>query len=106
MTKMSPDDQCKFCQQTRQWHDDNNPKHPFNDGTLPHSAAFGVRRSDGSRGPAPSRGNVPPPAWPFDPVLRQALIDKGLLTPEDLTVAENKIRAVTAQIIPEVKGHG
>lgn len=32
---------------------------------------------------------------PFDPVLRQALIDKGVLTPDDLRAAEEKIAAVT-----------
>lgn len=37
-----------------------------------------------------------PAEWPFDPVLRQALIDKGVLTPDDLMNAENKIRAVTS----------
>jgi hypothetical protein len=35
-------------------------------------------------------------AWPFDPVLRQALIDKGVLVPQDLRDAEEKIRAVTS----------
>jgi hypothetical protein len=39
--------------------------------------------------------------WPFDPVLRQALVDKGVLTPQDLTDAEAKIRAVSA--VPAVK---
>jgi hypothetical protein len=33
-----------------------------------------------------------PAQWPFDPVLRQALVDKGLLTADDLRVAEAKIR--------------
>jgi hypothetical protein len=36
---------------------------------------------------------------PFDPVLRQALIDAGVITPRDLTVAEEKIRSVTAGIL-------
>lgn len=31
------------------------------------------------------------PSLPFDPVLRLALIDKGVITPEDLTTAEKKI---------------
>lgn len=35
------------------------------------------------------------PPMPFDPVLRQALIDKGVLTVEDLNNAEAKIRVVS-----------
>lgn len=75
------------------------PKHSFNDGTLGASATFGKKLPDGSRTPP---GNQPvtivqEAPWPFDPVLRQALIDKGVITPEDLKSAEEKIRAVTAQ---------
>jgi len=44
----------------------------------------------------PVQGAVAVSAWPFDPVLRQALIDKGVLTPQDLRDAEQKIRAVTS----------
>lgn len=36
-----------------------------------------------------------PVRMPFDPVLRQALIDKGVLTVDDLHDAEAKIMAVT-----------
>lgn len=32
-----------------------------------------------------------PATLPFDPVLRLALIDKGVITPEELTAAEKKI---------------
>lgn len=46
----------------------------------------------------PSMPGVTPMAFPFDPVLRQALIDKGVLTPEDLTQAELKIRAVSGMV--------
>lgn len=35
-------------------------------------------------------------AWPFDPVLRQALMDKGVLTPQDLRDAQIKIEAITS----------
>jgi hypothetical protein len=42
--------------------------------------------------------------WPFDPVLRQALIAKGVITPEDLRMAEDQIRAVTASFDAAVKG--
>jgi hypothetical protein len=36
------------------------------------------------------------PAYPFDPILRQALIDKGVITPQDLADAQAKIEVVTA----------
>ncbi len=35
---------------------------------------------------------------PFDPVLRQALVDKGILTPQDLRDAQDKIEAITGVI--------
>jgi hypothetical protein len=78
-----------------------NPRHPFNDGSLPSSATFGVKGPDGRR-IGPSGGKEPQPEvqvvdWPFDPVLRQALITKGVLTVEDLREAEQTILAVTAQ---------
>lgn len=97
---MKTTDYCQTCGNPR---NDHPYKHPFNDGSLPASATFGRRRPDGTRGPAPtpqaaSQGHQPPafPPMPFDPVLRQALIDRGILTPEDLQEAEAKIRAVTA----------
>lgn len=37
----------------------------------------------------------PRPAYPIDPVLRQALVDAGVITPQDLRNAEEKIQAIT-----------
>lgn len=37
--------------------------------------------------------------FPFDPVLRQALVDKGILTPDDLKNAEAKIRMITGEML-------
>jgi hypothetical protein len=96
---------CETCGNTADWHAANNPRHPFNDGTVPGSEIFGVKLPGGGRGPVGSVDGVETaltlhqqtPQWPFDPVLRQALIDKGVLTPDDLSEAERKIRAVTAQ---------
>lgn len=94
---------CETCAKPHPHPDGFMPKHPFNDGSVPVSATFGRRRSDGSRGPAQtaqqvSQGHQPPPLppMPFDPVLRQALINRGVLTPQDLRDAEEMIRAVTA----------
>ena len=97
---------CKTCGRDADWHVANTPRHPFNDGTVPGSETFGVKLPGGGRGPVGTPEERPEltlaaasPQWPFDPVLRQALIDKGVLTPDDLSEAERKIRAVTAQFI-------
>lgn len=42
-------------------------------------------------------------AMPFDPVLRQALLVRGVITLEDLTTAEQMIRATTGQLLGEVR---
>lgn len=47
----------------------------------------------------PAEENVHSAApFPFDPVLRQALIDKGVLTFEDLVEADRKIRMVSGMV--------
>ena len=89
---------CKTCGRDRQWHEDNATRHPYNDGSIPPSETFGKRLADGTRVPAtPADVQAVEARWPFDPVLRQALINKGVITPEDLTNAEAQIRAVTDQ---------
>ena len=82
--------------------------HSFNDGQAGAAAFLGMKRRDrgnspGDNGNGAQRGSQTAP-WPFDPVLRQALIDKGVLTPEDLRDAEDKIRAVTAQFTGITEG--
>lgn len=92
---IDPEAKCKTCDNTWRWHHENKPQHPFNPGDMPASATFGKRRADG-QGTAsdPVQPQLSP--WPFDPVLRQALVDKGVITPDDLANAEHKIRAITA----------
>lgn len=97
-----PNKKCETCSQTWGWHMTNQTQHEFNDGSIPTSETFGKRGADGKRVPAGKSasgetGAVVQGQWPFDPVLRQALINKGVLTPEDLSAAEAQIRAVTAQ---------
>lgn len=79
---------CQTCNKTHPWPDGTEPVHPFNPG--------GLRGSQALRKPERKAPEVRVAPWPFDPVLRQALIDKGVLTPDDLQAAETKIRAVTA----------
>lgn len=71
---------------------DNHPyRHPYNDGSVSWSQTVQMA-ADGSQAttepPQPMSGLL-------DPVLRQALVDKGVITPEDLRAAEDKIRAIT-----------
>lgn len=44
--------------------------------------------------------------YPFDPVLRMALIRKGVITPDDLREAELAIQATTGQMVAEAEGKG
>lgn len=90
---------CRTCGNSQEWHDQHVTQHAYNDGSIGASETFGKRLPDGSRtSPGGEVGTAAvETTWPFDPVLRQALIDKGVLTPEDLRDAEAKIRAVTAQ---------
>lgn len=89
---------CQTCHKPHPWPDGSTPKHPFNNGDLPASATFGKKGADGRNVPPPDEAtDIRPVQWPFDPVLRQALIDKGILTPEDLRNAEEKIIVITGQ---------
>jgi hypothetical protein len=87
----SPSNHCRTCGKDAKWHRDNSPIHAFNGGSVPTSQTFSP--------PEPQQGvdvQVSPPLHGmFDPVLRQALVDKGIITPDDLRAAEDKIRAVT-----------
>lgn len=93
MTTTSDQELCSLCSVPRDAH--GGRRHPFTSpGTEPSTSWLG-----------PRKGQVVPnlpgvqvshaPQAPFDPILRQALIDKGVLTPEDLTAAEKKVYAVS-----------
>lgn len=73
--------------QVEAWHPF---RHPLN--------VFGVA---GPLNAKPEPEGITPEAmpWPLDPVLRQALIDKGILTPDDLRAAEEKIRSITGHVM-------
>jgi hypothetical protein len=90
-------ERCGTCGHTRQWHKDNKPMHPFNDGQAGAKAFLGSRRDRDpqSRGNGAQRGSEDPPrvVWPTDPVLRVALIQTGVLTSDDLRKAEDTLRA-------------
>jgi hypothetical protein len=99
VSTIADDEECQTCNKTYAWHLENNPMHPFNSGQTGATAFLGDRRARGDRsdGKTPQRGvqGAPRAAMPIDPVLRQALVDKGVLTPQDLRDAEEKIHAIT-----------
>lgn len=93
-------DRCHTCQHTRLWHDNNKPIHPFNNGET-GATAF-LKRKD-QRG-APEVTQIAQRGMPFDPVLRQTLINKGVISVDDLRAAEEQIRAVTVQFLGGANG--
>lgn len=103
----SEDDKCRTCGNSRFWHETHQPMHPFNDGQAGAQAFLGAKKRDRRDTPdqdakSPQRG-AQTAEWPFDPVLRQALMDAGLITPDMLRAAEDKIRAVTGQFEQAVR---
>jgi hypothetical protein len=88
---------CQTCQHTREWHDEHRPRHRFNPtGTLslhevesaPEAPAVSILSSQN------------------DPVLRQALIDRGIISPEDLAEAQRKIEAIVGSLLKGMTNDG
>jgi hypothetical protein len=82
---------CTTCGNTAQWHRINNPRHRFssvNDGLNAFAPEDSTPDGEGT-------GRVVPMTMPFDPVLRMALIDKGVITVADLDAADAKIKHLT-----------
>lgn len=93
MTSTANDNQvCVLCNKPHPWPDGSTPKHPFTPEGSDPAGFLGKRDKDRQRGSDTPSPTLAVAGWPFDPVLRQALIDKGLLTADDLRVAEAKIR--------------
>lgn len=96
---------CCTCGNSWAWHLQHpEVRHPFNDGSVPFKTTFGDRgRHDDQKRAQRGSEDASRPAMPFDPVLRQALIDKGVLTPDDLRDAEAKIMVITGQFQDSVR---
>jgi hypothetical protein len=93
MTKMLS----RVCEACNRVHgvDGYNPRHQFR----PAGTSLGPlnKPAQTPSGYDEARQSVVEQGFPFDPVLRQALIDKGVLTPDDLRNAEAKIMVTTGQ---------
>lgn len=110
-----PDEKCSLCSQTEAWHKEHRPKHPFategqeipplNGATerkrreaMANAAAeerMATRRGAATSGPITEMTPSPTIHWPSDPVLRMILVEKGLITTDDLDSAEKRLRAIS-----------
>lgn len=102
-----PDTKCRTDGLSYEWHQKHQPKHVFRPEEEPTPSqqdalaaqANGFDRSTAAIAalpPATPTTPVPIRTLPADPVLRMALIQKGLITPEDLSKAEETIFATQA----------
>lgn len=110
MIPMTSREKCATCGHSAQWHKDNKPMHPFNEG---QAGATAFLKQRGARTPRTDpndaqRGAEGPPTvvWPNDPVLRVALLNKGILTADDLRAAEEQLRAVMGDTIMKGRPDG
>ncbi len=84
--KMKIEPVCEVCGNTAAWHREKTPAHAFSlDGQLNRAKPSQVNNPSSEGTPGIKQGG--------DPVLRMALIRKGLLTVEDLDQVEAEIRA-------------
>lgn len=75
---------CRICGSPRDSHGDRI--HPFTPPGVPVDQTF-LRPRQQQAG----QSNLP-----FDPVLRQALLDRGILTPADIREAEVKVQMIVS----------
>lgn len=76
------------------WHVTSGARHPY----TPDGVEWDMGVTDNpTRAAADDSGpTVRMVAGPLDAVLRMALVDKGILTPDDLQAAEKKLNTWTA----------
>lgn len=98
-------DNCHTCGRSQQWHKENNPIHPFNDGAAGATGFLGKRgdRTHQRAGNASQQGSQDPPrvVWPTDPVLRIALMNAGVITADHLRVAEEQLRTAMGEVLTQ-----
>lgn len=101
---MSEPPRCTVC-----YHPQN--KHPYRHPFTAPGTRLNVAQLNPQRPNDPAQGHTPTGASqaltgalsvPFDPVLRLALIDAGVITPEQLAAAQAKMQAMNQEVL----GHG
>lgn len=85
---------CSVCGNDQVWHVQSGARHPY----TPEGVEWDMRTTNDRRKSTqaePGAAAVRLLHGPIDPVLRQALMDKGILTPEDLEEAERKVNLIS-----------
>lgn len=92
MTRMiDPPGPCRMCDRSYQWHQDNFVRHPY----TPSGSHNELRDTTRDKKPSQTQSaSVVHTSVPFDPVLRLVLIEKGIISPQDLSEAEKKLGVV------------
>jgi hypothetical protein len=97
---------CTICSKPESEHVPGNPDvhHAFAAPGAPiDTSQFARKRPEARAGGDDARRHVQTPQHasqgPFDPVLRQALVDAGVITPEQLEAAARKISMMTSSVI-------
>jgi hypothetical protein len=95
MKTMNDDDICRMCGRTRGWHEETFVRHPF----TPQNAVGELRDTTQRQGRvqdvSDANKGIVHTTRPFDPALRLALIEAGILTIQQLSDAEKKLQVVS-----------
>lgn len=104
MPTVNEDDVCRVCKYSFQWHQENNPRHPFTPegGSLDFLKRRGTPDHTAGRSTSPRGSDTSPiPMTLSDPVLRIALMNRGVISAADLVIAESQLREALAAVRSE-----
>jgi hypothetical protein len=100
--KSNASDRCYFCGNTREWHNNNFARHRF---SLNHAELNDTSR-DQKSSQTRSDDAITHTRTPFDPALRLALIEAGVITIKQLGDAEEKLRIVAKMVNEKIGDSG
>ncbi|MGH9907906.1 MAG: hypothetical protein ACRD8U_20245 [Pyrinomonadaceae bacterium] len=87
-------DKCKVCGQDYKWHTEHDQQHTFV--SVDQQGGLDQLGRKGQDKPLTTRDKPKPAiAFGFDPVLRIALLKKGIVSATDLVAAEQELRDAT-----------
>lgn len=96
----SPNDICYMCKNTREWHENHYARHAF---SMTPTELRDTARDD-RRAQTESERAITRTTRPFDPVLRLALIEAGVITIQQLADAENKLSFISEEVNRVTRG--